>query len=122
MHVEKTKDSRVYQLNELHLNMLGKIFFASVGAWLLGKLTNLKVRGTPEEVNAVANAMMSSRRFQDELQRPGASVESVVQKLGLKHASAREFERILGVPWPLAITLLIGTGHVVVSIFATFAA
>jgi hypothetical protein len=101
MPVEKIDDKRVYQLNELHLNLLGKVFFASVGAWLLGRLTNLRVRGTQEEVDAVANAMMSSRRFQDELQRPGASVESVIQKLGLKHASAREFERILGIPWPL---------------------
>jgi hypothetical protein len=45
--------------------------------------------------------MMASRRFQDELNRHGATVESVMQKLNLKHASAREFERILGVPWPL---------------------
>jgi len=88
-------------LNELRLNLLGKIFFASVGAWLVGKAVNMKIRGTPEEIQVVSNAMMASRRFQDELSRPGATVESVMQKLGLKHASAREFERILGVPWPL---------------------
>lgn len=88
-------------LNELHLNLLGKIFFAACAAWLVGKATNLKVRGTQNEIQAVTNAMLSSRRFQDELRRPGASVESVMQQLGLKHASAREFERILGVPWPL---------------------
>lgn len=88
-------------LNELQLNLLGKIFFTAVGAWLVGKATNMKVRGTEAEVQAVTNAMMASRRFQDELRRPGATVESVMQKLGLKHASAREFERILGVPWPL---------------------
>ena len=88
-------------INELKLNLLGKIFFAAVGAWLVGKAVNLKIRGTPEEVQAVANAMMASRTFQEELSRSGATVESVMQKLGLKHASAREFERILGVPWPL---------------------
>lgn len=88
-------------LNELQLNLLGKIFFAACAAWLVGKATNLKVRGTQNEIQAVTNAMLSSRRFQDELRRPGATVESVMQKLGLKHASAREFERILGVPWPL---------------------
>jgi hypothetical protein len=88
-------------INELKLNLLGKIFFASVAAWLVGKAVNLKIRGTPDEVQAVSNAMMASRRFQDELGRSGATVESVMQKLGLKHASAREFERILGVPWPL---------------------
>lgn len=90
-----------HRLNELGLNLLGRLFFASCAAWLVGKATNVKLRGTPEEINAVANAMMASRRFQDELRRPGATVESVVQKLGLKHASAREFEQILGVPFPL---------------------
>lgn len=89
------------QLNELKLNLLGKIFFTAVGAWLVGKATSMKIRGTPDEVQAVANAMMASRRFQEELNRSGATVESVMNKLGLKHASAREFERILGVPWPL---------------------
>jgi len=89
------------QLNEWKLNFLGKIFLASVGAWLFGKLTNVKVRGTKEQVDAVANAMLASRKFQDELNRPGASVESVIQKLDLKNASAREFEARLGVKWPL---------------------
>lgn len=88
-------------INELRLNLLGKLFFTAVGAWLVGKATNLKVRGTEAEVRAVANAMMASRRFQEELSRPGATVESVMQKLGLKHATAQEFERILGIPWPL---------------------
>ena len=88
-------------LKEFKLNLMGKLFFASAGAWLIGKLTNIKIRGSAEEVRAVANAMLASKRFQEELNKPGASVESVVAKLNLKHASAKEFERILGVPWPL---------------------
>jgi len=59
------------------------------------------IRGTREEIDAVANAMLASRRFQQELERPGASVDSVMEKLGLYHASQREFERVLGVKWPL---------------------
>ena len=97
MAIEQKKQ----QLNELHLNLLGKMFIGAIGAWLVGKLTNIKVRGTQEQVNAVANAMMASRRFQDELSKSGASVESVVEKWGLKRASAAEFERILGIQWPL---------------------
>lgn len=88
-------------INELRLNLLGKIFLTAVGAWIVGKATNLKIRGTPEEIQTVANAMIASRRFQDELSSPGATVDSVMNKLGLKHASAREFESILGIPWPL---------------------
>lgn len=93
-------DTRV-PITELRLNLLGKIFFVTAAAWLVGKAVNMKIRGSPQEVQAVASALMASRRFQDELNRPGATVESVMQKLNLKHASAREFERILGVPWPL---------------------
>lgn len=88
-------------INELKLNLVGKLMFSAIGAWLVGKATNTMLRGTQSEIDAVANTMMASRRFQEELNRPGASVESVMQKLNLKHASAKEFERILGVPFPL---------------------
>lgn len=94
-------DDTKQPLNELQLNLLGKIFFTACAAWLVGKATNLKVRGTEQEVRAVSNAMLASRRFQEELRKPGATVQSVIDKLGLKHASAREFERILGVPFPI---------------------
>lgn len=88
-------------VNELKVNLLGKIFFATLGAWMVGKFVNTKIRGSREEIEAVANALAASRRFQDEMSRPGATVDSVVQKLGVKHMSASEFERVLGVPWPL---------------------
>lgn len=87
--------------NGLQMNLLGKIFFTALGAWMVGKATNIKLRGTKEEINTIVEAMLASRRFQDELNRPGATIDSVIEKLGLKHASAREFERILQVPWPL---------------------
>ena len=88
-------------LNELHLNLIGKLFFTTVSAWLLGRAVNTKLRGSKEQVDAVVKALSASRKFQDELSRPGATVDSVVQKLGIKHMSAAEFERVLGVPWPL---------------------
>jgi len=100
-YLEDTMEDKKQRLNELHTNLLGKIFYTACAAWLVGKAVNLKIRGSDSEVNAIANAMLASRRFQDELRRPGATSDSVVQKLGLKHASAREFERILNVPWPL---------------------
>ena len=88
------------QLNELQLSLVGKMFLASVGAWLVGKATNMMLRGTPAEIQAVQNAMMSSKRFQDELSRPGATVQSVIDKLGLKNASVAQFEKTLNVRWP----------------------
>ena len=89
------------EINELHLNLLGKIFLVGVGAWIVGKSTNLKVRGTPREIHAVANALQSSRRFQDELRRSGASVQSVMERMRVKQMSARDFERVFGIAWPL---------------------
>ena len=88
-------------LNELKLNLIGKIFFGTVAAWLVGKAVNTKIRGSREQIEAVAAALSSSKKFQEELDKPGASVESVVQKLGIKHMSASQFERVLGIPWPL---------------------
>lgn len=88
-------------LNELRINFIGKLFFATLGAWLLGRAVNTKLKGSQEQIQAVANALSASKKFQDELNRPGATVDSVVQNLGVKHMSASEFERVLGVPWPL---------------------
>lgn len=84
-----------------YLNLTGKIFLASLGAWLVGKVINTKLRGNRDEIQAVSNALMASKKFQDELKRPGASVESVIEKLRIKQMSASEFERVLGVRWPL---------------------
>lgn len=84
-----------------YLNLTGKLLLVSLGAWLVGKVVNTKIRGNQDEMNTVANALMASRRFQDELHRPGASVQSVIEKLKIKQMSASEFERVLGVAWPL---------------------
>lgn len=90
------------RLNEfLELNLLGKIFLATLGAWFVGKVVNTKVRGTPEQIDALAKAMVASRRFQDELKKPGATVDSVAKKLNVKNMSASEFERVFNVKWPL---------------------
>lgn len=84
-----------------YLSLTGKMLLASLGAWLVGKVVTTKIRGNQNEINAVTNALMSSRKFQEELNRPGASVESVMEKLRVKQMSASEFERVLGVRWPL---------------------
>jgi len=88
-------------LKEGYLNLTGKIFFATLAAWLVGKAVNTKIRGSQQEIQAVMNALTSSRRFQDELRSPGATVQSVIEKLRIKQMSASEFERVLGVKWPL---------------------
>lgn len=84
-----------------YLNFTGKLMLAAIGSWLAGKLTNIKLRGSKREVKVVADAMVASRKFQDELKKPGATVKSVIDKLGVKHMTEREFERVFKVKWPL---------------------
>ena len=52
-----------------------------------------------EQQLQLANHMKVRLTYQSEV--PHTEAALTLQKLGLKHASAREFERILGIPWPL---------------------
>jgi hypothetical protein len=99
--MEKTDSENETLIEGAYINLTGKIMLASLGAWLVGKFVNTKLRGSRDEIQAVANALMASRRFQDELRSPGATVQSVMDKLRVKQMSASEFERVLGVRWPL---------------------
>lgn len=99
--MSKDSNKKSVLTEDLYFNTTGKIFLASLGAWMVGKYVNTKLKGNRNEVSAVADALLSSRRFQDELNRPGASVESVVEKLRVKEMSASTFERVFGVKWPM---------------------
>jgi hypothetical protein len=94
-------DNKKQPLNELHLNLTGKIFFATLGAWIIGKAVNTRLRGTREQVEVVSGALLSSRKLQEELKNPNATIDSVVEKLNEKRTSAAEFEKVFGTPWPL---------------------
>jgi len=99
---ESKKDKKNNLIEEgIQLSTTGKIFLGGLAAWMVGKASNLRVRGTQQEVTAIANALRSSRRFQDELKKPGATVKSVMNLLNLSRLKGREFERVLGIPWPL---------------------
>lgn len=101
MHVSNPSKKKTVLSEDLYFNTTGKLFLASLGAWMVGKYVNTKLRGNRDEISAIANALMSSRKFQEELNRPGASVESVMEKMRVKEMSASTFERVFGVRWPL---------------------
>lgn len=96
-----SQEAKKEQLKEFQLNFTGKMLLASLGAWMAGKYVSTKLKGTKDEISAITNALLSSRKFQEELDRPGATVESVVQKLRVKEMSASTFERVFGIKWPL---------------------
>lgn len=85
----------------IQMSTTGKLFLAGLAAWIVGRASKLKIRGTQNEVAAITSALKSSRRFQDELKKPGATVQSVMNALNIKNLRGREFERVLGIPWPL---------------------
>lgn len=107
-----TKDKAPEQLQEVSLSWAGKLFFAGIASYLAGvglqkmgggpppKLP-FKIRGTPEQIRAVIEAVMASKDFQREIKRPGATVESVIQKLNLRNMTKERFKQITGRPWPV---------------------
>lgn len=89
------------RLDELHVNGVGKVLFAGVAAWLAGHAISLRIRASKLEALALARAMVASKRFQQELAKPGATIEQVMRALGDKTRSAREFEDTFEQRWPL---------------------
>ena len=114
-------------LKEYRLSWAGKLFFAGVAAKLLGKalqrkggglseqdanpeisasedpssLFPFKLKGTPEQLQAVVEVIKASQDFQDEVNRDGATVETVMQKLNIQNLAKKAFEEKTGKPWPL---------------------
>lgn len=102
--LDEMKKNEQSRLTEGSLSTTGKILFASVAAYLAGKMASgsfLKVRGTPEELRAMADAIVASKAFSDELKRPGATIDSVIEKMNLKSMTAQKFKQITGQAWPL---------------------
>jgi hypothetical protein len=88
-------------LLERELTFTAKLLLFTIGAWLAGKFIKLKLRGTDAQATALGRALLSSKKFQDELKRPGASIDSVMSKLNAKNMDAQRFERTFGIKWPV---------------------
>jgi hypothetical protein len=89
-------------MSNYKLSATGKLFFASLVAYLAGSKSIVKLKGTPEQIKAISDAVIASKEFQDEIKRDGATIESVIEKMRLKNLTAAEFKRITGgKPWPL---------------------
>lgn len=93
-------------IKEFKLSWAGKIFFAGAAAFIMGSAGHeqklpIKVRGTPEQMKAVIDAIVSSKSFQQEISRPGATVDSVIEKLRIRNISKNQFQQLTGRPWPL---------------------
>lgn len=103
----KVKGENGENLQEIKLSWAGKLFFAGAAAFIMGKGMQqkvklpIKVRGTPQQMRAVIDAIVSSKDFQREIGRPGATIDSVVNKLRLRNLTKQRFQQMTGKPWPL---------------------
>jgi len=88
------------QINELHLNLHGKVLFSAIASWLMGREVNLQVKGTKEQIRSLARTMNALRDFQDEMEKPNADAKTVMKKLGIKNSEIKQFERTFGIKWP----------------------
>lgn len=92
-------------LNELKLSWAGKLFFASAAAFIANDLMKtmklpMKIKGSPEQVKSLVDAITSSKDFQREINKPGAKVEDVVKKLNLKNMNKDRFKQLTGKDFP----------------------
>lgn len=88
-------------MSNYKLSATGKLFFASLVAYLAGAKSIVKLKATPEQVKAITDAVVASKEFQDEIKREGATIESVIEKMRLKNLTAADFKAKTGRPWPL---------------------
>lgn len=84
------------------MTTLGKLVFASIiAAMVTGKKSPFKLSGDSRKIEILAKAVQSSKNFQDEIRRPGASVDSVMRALDAKHLDAKNFKSVFEADWPL---------------------
>lgn len=92
-------------LHEFRLTWAGKLFFASVAAYIasdaITRRLPMKVRGNKKQIKALADAIVGSKEFQREMKKPGATVDSVMDKMNFKNMTAQRFKRITGQDWPV---------------------
>lgn len=122
-------DKKDELLKEYKLSWAGKLFFAGVAAKIVGHALKkqaarmrgmneqeeapeqdpqdiastfpFKLKGTPEQLEAVSDVIKATQDFQAEINREGATVETVMEKLNAQNLAKKAFEERTGHPWPL---------------------
>lgn len=86
------------------LTWAGKLFFTTLATNLAndsGRILPMKIKATPEQIKALAEIILTNKEVQDELKKPGASVESVYMALYKQVANREKFKSIFGQDFPL---------------------
>lgn len=86
------------------LTWAGKLFFTTLAANLSSdnpRKLPMNIKGTPEQIIALAEVIQSNKAFQDELKKPDATIESVYQALQQQGMTKEKFKSIFGQDFPL---------------------
>lgn len=84
------------------MTTVGKLIFASLLVTMsTGKSSPFKLSGDQRKIDILAKAVQSSKKFQDEIKRPGATIDSVISAMDLKNIDAKNFKSVFGADWPL---------------------
>lgn len=78
-----------------------KILLASAMSWLSGQGTNVKFRGSVDETKVFVDVLLATKSFHNAVNQPEITLENLMSKLRTKQEKAFQFERKLGIPWPL---------------------
>lgn len=69
---------------------------------LLGDTPGFKINGTKKQLGLLSSALMATKVFEQEMQKPEATVESIMEALDRKHRLVLRFEKVFGKnSWPL---------------------
>ena len=74
---------------------------SAIAKHILGEETGLKIKGSPDKVQATKNALIASKRLYEELNLPNPCLENIFKLVEDKKAQAKIFENTTGLHWPI---------------------
>ena len=90
------------ELNCPHIGKQGRVLFSNIASMLIGeKVDEVKLKGTNEQVSVVKEALIATRNFHVCINSSNVTLDSISDSLEEKHRAAKNFERVLGIPWLL---------------------
>jgi hypothetical protein len=89
-------------MNEIELTPVGKLFVASIVAWLNSdSKLNWNLHGDLDVVKAFTDAVIASKEFQEKVKSSSSTVDDIIMALNKKNTAAKNFETISGKKWPI---------------------
>jgi len=81
--------------------MLQKLFLGTLASCVVGKRTNVMLRGTKREIDCVVKMILAARKFHEIIMSDSNDLKAILKALDEKMAVSREFEDIFGSRFPL---------------------